>query len=141
MEQKQRANFSTAEIKLGLNVAKEAIKVLMTDSEEEKELKRTLDDIDKTLKSGDPERILVCNRTITQQYGYILFKPMTSFRRITETEWRSLTFEEQFCTMRNAGNTLLQALNLRKFTKGLSAGAKVGGEYLFDKALEKLKNK
>ncbi len=141
MEKEQNSTVPTAEIKLGLNLAKEAVKVLTTDSEDEKELKKTLVDIDETLKSGDQERILVCNRTVTQKYGYILFNPLTSFRRITEAEWRSLPFAEQFYTMRNIGNTLSTALNLKKFAKGFFAGIKVVGEYAYDKSLEKLKYK
>lgn len=124
---------------MGLNLAKEAIKLLTTDSEDEKELKKALADIDETLKSGDQERILVCNRAITQKYGYILFNPFTTFRRITETEWRGLTFDKQFYTMRSIGNTLYKALNLKKFAKGFLAGAKVVGEYAYDKSLENLK--
>lgn len=139
MNKGQNNTVPTAEIKLGLNLAKETVKVLTTDSEEEEELKMALVDIDEALKSGDQERISVCNRTITQRYGYILFTPLTTFRRITETEWRNLSFAEQFYTMRSAGDTLHDALNLKKFAKGFYAGAKVAGEYIFDKALDKLK--
>lgn len=134
-------DIPTSEIKLGLNIAKEAVKLLTTDSEDEKELKKDLVNIDKALKNCDQDLMSYCNRTITRKYDYILFNQLTHFQRITETEWRNLAFAEQFYTMRNLGNTLLTALNLKKFAKGFLAGVKVVGEYAYDKSLENIKNR
>lgn len=139
MKVQQNKTIPTAEIKLGLNLAKEIVKAVSSDTKEERELKQTLIDIDKVLKSGDEDRIWACNRMITQKYGYILFNPSTTFRGVTEAEWRSLTFFDRYYSMRSIGETLKVALSLKKYVTLLGGAAKAAGEYAYDKSLESLK--
>lgn len=128
---------SSAEIKAGLNLAKEVFKVLATDSEKVAGLKRSLSMIDTALKSGDEELLLSCNNQITQLHGDIIFNPCYHFRPVSEAEMRQKSFADKFYSLREIGTALQNAIFGEKLGEGAKAALKVGVEYAFDKLSEK----
>ncbi len=128
---------SSAEIKAGLNLAKEAFKILATDSEKVAELRRSLRMIDAALKSGDEEWLLSCNKEITQLHGDIIFNPRYHFIRLSEAEMRQKSFADKFYCLQEIGMALRDAIFGEKLEEGANAVLKVGAEYAFDKLSEK----
>lgn len=133
-------NIPSAEIKLGLNIAKSVYKLATTDSPRIIELKISLQKVDDALKSGDSETILDCNAELSATHSSVFSSPFGRYRfnKTTKEELLKRTDYKRFCTLRSMGYALEDALSFNEAIEGLSEATKIGAEYFIDKQIEKI---
>ena len=122
----------TREMKLGLNLAKGAIKVLSTDTYPEVILKNSIQKIDSTLKLRDENLIDDCNGEITAKYRSV-FANNNSFCIIPNEVYKELSFVEKFDSLRSMGLELFWLLIKNKAVRVLNESGKAGLEYVVDR--------
>ena len=126
--------ISDAEIKLGLNLVKAFVKICKEDSAFVVEMKESLGKIDKSLKTGDEETLLSCNKEMTKRFRHILLVPGSGLVAIDEQTMRSKSFNQKYWSLYAIGECLIKEIKKEKFGEGLVEGFKVGVQYAFDKA-------
>lgn len=72
-----------SEVKLGLDILKSVVKVLVTDSERVRELKESVSKIIMVLSYGDEEELLECNKEMAKRYRTVLLAPESGLIAIT----------------------------------------------------------
>ena len=134
-------NIPEAEIKLGLNIARDIYTILTTDTPQVAELRKSLSDIDVVLKGGLLEELLICNAKMVQKHEDIIFSVFSTknFIRVSKNEMLEKSPIEQFATLRDIGYVIKNRLMIKKAGQGLGTVAKSIGEYVITKQLEKYK--
>lgn len=125
--------ISAAEIKLGLNLVKAFVKICREDSASVVEMKESLAKIDKSLKMGDEEILLSCNKEMTKRFRHILLAPGSGLVVIDEQTMRAKSFDQKYWSLYAIGEYLIKEIKKEKFGEGLVEGVKVGVQYAFDK--------
>lgn len=129
----------TAEQEMGLNLAKDFFKILVTDTSEEKELKQSIFEIVSVLKEGVVEQLVVYNKKMTSKYLKDLQTTSAKFILISEEELRAKSYIEIYNALWSIGNSLVELFNKEK-VKELGEGMlKSSIEYAIDKTTEKRK--
>ena len=130
---KTENKISEAEIKLGLNLVKTFVKICREDSAFVVEMKESLEKIDKSLKTGDEEILLSCNKEMTKRFRHILLTPGSGLIAIDEQTMRYKSYNQKYWSLYAIGECLIKEIKKEKFGEGIVEGFKVGVQYAFDK--------
>ena len=100
-----------SEVKLGLDILKSVVKVLVTDSERVRELKESISKIIMVLSHGDEEELLECNKEMAKRYRTVLLNPGTGLIALEEDLIRRRPFVEKYNALLLAAQCLSREIN------------------------------
>lgn len=128
--------IDNSEVKLGLDILKSVVKVLVTDSERVRELKASLSKIIMVLSHGDDEELLECNKEMTKKYRTILLTPGTGLMALEEDIIRRKSFAEKYNALFLAAKCLSREINKERVMQVGCDLTKAGVEYVVGKINE-----
>ena len=129
----KQSGIDNSEVKLGLDILKSVVKVLVTDSERVRELKESVSRIVEVLSHGDEEDLLECNKEMAKRYRTVLLSPGTGLIALEEDLIRRKPFVEKYNALLLAAQCLSREIKKERVMQVGGDFAKAGVEYVVRK--------